>query len=149
MLSDAATAWPRCGSDSSSKFQPSSCSAAEMAAALATGSLPNEGVVSRISAPTKKLPSRTMVIGSAGCHVGVGPVRPMPYTHQIAPMVIIQPKKLASTTKKPRRAPRFVPTTRYVPPMSTTTEMRTTTMPRSPGLKSIANKVFNIYKPLT
>ena len=149
MLSEAATAWPRCGSDSSSKLQPSSCSAAEMVAALATGSLPNEGVVSNTSAPTKKLPSLIMVIGSAGCHVGSGPLRPMPYVHQMAPIVIIQPKKLASTIKMPSRAPTLLPTMRYVPPMSTTTAMSTTTMPRSPGLKSIANKVFNIYKPLT
>jgi hypothetical protein len=37
-------------------------------------------------------------------------------------MVAIQPKKAASTTKKPSRAPKLVPTTKYVPPINTTTD---------------------------
>jgi hypothetical protein len=38
----------------------------------------------------------------------------------------IQPERAHIATRKPRRAPRFVPRMRYVPPISVTTMMMTT-----------------------
>ena len=69
------------------------------------------------------------------------PLRPMPYIHQMAPIVNIQPVRQVMAMRKPVRMPVLVASRRYTEPQSTTTPVRTTKTPRTVGSKAMAARI--------
>ena len=74
---------------------------------------------------------------SFGSHVGLSPVRPIPYIHQTIPITSIQPKNPAKAISVPSRLPRLVLRINHTDPNRTSDPTKTVKAPRISGSQPI------------